>query len=152
MERLSLFHPPVLLLLLEFLPAESLGRSLQRTARTRWVSAPFHIHGVGSTHKGQGGISVLLLLPQHLLALYQLWVIVVQCGASHCHRFTSREKRMAETTGLWDCSTSMLSAPEAALKWAIFSNWEHTHLQVPCRDGELLFEPHPRTIQSLMKR
>ena len=41
--RLSRFHPPalllLLLLLLEALPAESLGRSLQRTARTEAVSA-----------------------------------------------------------------------------------------------------------------
>lgn len=77
MERLSLFHPPVLLLLLEFLPAESLGRSLQRTARTRRVSVAFGTCSTGSLSKGQTGISVLLSLPQHLLTLYQLWVIVL---------------------------------------------------------------------------
>lgn len=76
MERLSLFHPPVLLLLLlEFLPAESLGRSLQRTARTRRVSAAFRTRSAGSLSKGQTGISVLLSLPQHRLAFYQLWVM-----------------------------------------------------------------------------
>lgn len=121
LERLSLFHPPALLLLLEFLPAESLGRSLQRTARTRRVSATSHAPSMGSYSQGAernfSAADIPTASPNPLPAVGDR----TACEAGNCHKSTSREKVMPETTELQDCRKPLPSAAEAALKWVMFS-------------------------------
>lgn len=121
MERLSLFHPPVLLLLLEFLPAESLGRSLQRTARTRQVSAAFCPRSAGLYSRGAERNFSAAVTPTASPSPLPAVGGGTARGASNCHKSTSKEKMMPETTELRDCRTPSLSATEAALKQATFS-------------------------------
>lgn len=141
----------MLLLLLEFLPAESLGRSLQRTARTKPVSAAFHTCSTGIyTHEGQVGISVLLSSPQHILALYQLWVIAPYTELETATK-SSLEKRWCQKPP--SCKTAE-NPRRLKQHWggqrypASQENWP---LQFPGRDGDWLFMPSPRRIPSIMR-